>query len=152
MKFLMVCLGNICRSPLAEGILKHKIDVEGLNWKVDSAGTSGYHNGALPDERSIAVAEEHDLDITDQKSRKLTLQDLEDFDIIYVMDSSNYNDVMDLCETTIQKSKVRLIMNMVMPERNIAVPDPYWKDSGFKDVYLMLEEACEAIIKEYKQA
>lgn len=152
MKFLMVCLGNICRSPLAEGILKHKIDVEGLNWKVDSAGTSGYHNGALPDERSIAVAKEHNLDITDQKSRKLTLQDLEIFDIIYVMDSSNYNDVMDLCETTIQKSKVRLIMNMVMPERNIAVPDPYWKDSGFKDVYLMLEEACEAIIKEYKQA
>lgn len=152
MKFLMVCLGNICRSPLAEGILKHKIDVEGLNWKVDSAGTSGYHNGALPDERSIAVAKEHNLDITDQKSRKLTLQDLENFDIIYVMDSSNYNDVMDLCETTIQKSKVRLIMNMVMPERNIAVPDPYWKDSGFKDVYLMLEEACEAIIKEYKQA
>lgn len=150
MKFLMVCLGNICRSPLAEGILRHKIEKEGLDWEVDSAGTSGYHDGALPDVRSIAIAKEHGLDITDQKSRELTLQDLEDFDIIYVMDSSNYNNVMSLCENTRQKSKVRLIMNMVLPERNIAVPDPYWKDSGFKNVYLMLEEACEAIVEAYR--
>lgn len=150
MKFLMVCLGNICRSPLAEGLLRDKVKAEGLDWEVDSAGTSGYHNGALPDSRSIAVAKEYGLDITDQRSRKLTLQDLEDFDVIYVMDSSNYNDVMSLCENTSQKSKVRLIMNMVMPERNIAVPDPYWEDSGFKKVYLMLEEACEAIVKEYQ--
>lgn len=151
MKFLMVCLGNICRSPLAEGILKHKIEQEGLDWEVDSAGTSGYHNGALPDARSIAIAKAHNLDITNQKSRKLTLQDLDDFDIIYVMDSSNYNDVMRLCKNTAQKSKVRLIMNMVMPERNIGVPDPYWEDRGFKKVYVMLEEACEAIVKEYQK-
>lgn len=150
MKFLMVCLGNICRSPLAEGILKDKIKQEGLSWKVDSAGTSGYHSGALPDGRSIAIAQEYNLDITDQQSRKLTHQDLDDFDVIYVMDSSNYNDVMSLCENATQKSKIRLIMNMVKPERNVAVPDPYWGDSGFKNVYLMLEEACEAIVKEYK--
>jgi protein-tyrosine phosphatase len=151
MKFLMVCLGNICRSPLAEGLLKQKIKEEGLDWEVDSAGTSGYHEDALPDARSIAIAKEHNLDITDQRSRKLVLADLDIYDIIYVMDSSNYNDVMALCENTIQKSKVRLIMNMVLPERNIAVPDPYWKDSGFKNVYLMLEEASEAIVKAYKQ-
>lgn len=146
----MVCLGNICRSPLAEGILRHKIEKEGLDWGVDSAGTSDYHDGALPDVRSIAIAQEHGLDITNQRSREISLQDLEDFDIIYVMDSSNYNNVMSLCENTRQKSKVRLIMNMVLPERNIAVPDPYWKDSGFKDVYLMLEEACEAIVEAYR--
>lgn len=151
MKFLMVCLGNICRSPLAEGLLKQKAKEQGLDWEVDSAGTSGYHNGALPDVRSIAIAKEHDLDITDQKSRKLVLEDLDNFDVIYVMDSNNYNDVMDLCENTTQKSKVRLIMNMVIPERNIAVPDPYWQDSGFKKVYLMLEEACDAIVKAYSQ-
>jgi len=149
MKFLMVCLGNICRSPLAEGILKHKIEEKKLTWTVDSAGTSGYHNGALPDVRSIAIAKEYGLDITNQKSRKLSLQDIKNFDIIYVMDSSNYNDVIDLCETTIQKSKVHLIMNVVMPKRNIAVPDPYWEDSGFKKVYLMLEEACEGIVAKY---
>jgi protein-tyrosine phosphatase len=147
MKFLMVCLGNICRSPLAEGILKHKIKEQGLDWEVDSAGTSGYHEDALPDSRSIAVAKEHDLDITDQRSRKLVRQDLERFDVIYVMDSSNYSDVMSLCENETQKLKVRLIMNEVMPARNVAVPDPYWGDSGFKKVYLMLEEACEVIVK-----
>lgn len=151
MKFLMVCLGNICRSPLAEGILRDKIKKEALNWEVDSAGTSGYHDGELPDKRSIAIAKEHGLDITDQRSRKLTKQDLDNFDIIYVMDSSNYNDVMNLCETTTQKSKVRLIMNMVMPERNVAVPDPYWEDSGFKKVYLMLDEAGAAIVKNYRE-
>lgn len=147
----MVCLGNICRSPLAEGILRDKIKKEALNWEVDSAGTSGYHDGELPDKRSIAIAKEHGLDITDQRSRKLTKQDLDNFDIIYVMDSSNYNDVMNLCETTTQKSKVRLIMNMVMPERNVAVPDPYWEDSGFKKVYLMLDEAGAAIVKNYRE-
>jgi len=151
MKFLMVCLGNICRSPLAEGILKHKIKQEGLDWTVDSAGTSGYHEDALPDVRSMAVAEEHGLDLTDQRSRKLTSQDLDVFDMIYVMDSSNYNNVMSLCENTIQKSKVRLIMNMVLPEKNIAVPDPYWDDDGFKKVYLMLEEACIAIVEAYRE-
>ncbi|CAA6815760.1 MAG: Low molecular weight protein tyrosine phosphatase (EC [uncultured Aureispira sp.] len=151
MKFLMVCLGNICRSPLAEGILKHKVKQEGLDWEVDSAGTSGYHKDALPDVRSIAIAQEHGLDLTDQRSRKFTVQDLEAFDIIYVMDSSNYNDVMRLCENTVQKSKIRLIMNMVLPEKNIAVPDPYWNDDGFKKVYLMLDEACQMIVQEYRE-
>ena len=150
MKFLMVCLGNICRSPLAEGILKQKAKQEGLNWEVDSAGTIGYHNGALPDTRSIAVAQEYDLDITDQQSRKLTVQDLDNFDVIYVMDSSNYTDVISLCENATQKSKVQLIMNMVMPGRNVAVPDPYWGDQGFRNVYLMLEKACEGIVKAYQ--
>lgn len=143
----MVCLGNICRSPLAEGILKAKISEKNLNWKVDSAGTIGHHAGELPDHRSIKIAKKYGLDITDQRSRKLTLQDLDVFDKIYVMDSNNYNDVIALCKNLEQKNKVEIIMNMVQPGRNIAVPDPYWDDNGFEKVYQMLEEACEVICK-----
>lgn len=146
MKILMVCLGNICRSPLAEGILSAKIKEKGLDWKVDSAGTNGYHDGELPDKRSIAVAKKHGVDITNQRSRQLTTADLDDFDVIYVMDSSNYINVVDLCENEIQKAKVQLIMNLVTPNRNIAVPDPYWDDNGFEKVYGMLEEAVNQLI------
>lgn len=146
MKILMVCLGNICRSPLAEGILKAKIAKKKLDWTVDSAGTIGHHAGELPDNRSIKVAKTHGLDITDQRSRKLTLQDLDNFDKIYVMDSSNYNDVIALCRNVEQKNKVEIIMNVVHPNRNIAVPDPYWDDNGFEKVYGMLEEACDLIV------
>lgn len=150
MKFLMVCLGNICRSPLAEGILKSKVAAAGLDWEVDSAGTSAYHAGELPDSRSIAIAKEYGLDITDQRSRQITINDLNEFDVIYVMDSSNYNNVIDLCSNETEKEKIALIMNMIKPERNIAVPDPYWEDSGFKKVYLMLDEACDAILSKYQ--
>lgn len=150
MKFLMVCLGNICRSPLAEGILKAKAREHGLAWEIDSAGTSAYHAGELPDSRSIGIAKDYGLDITDQRSRQITTTDLDEFDVVYVMDSSNYNNVMDLCRNEEQKSKIYLIMNMIKPERNVAVPDPYWGDSGFKNVYLMLNEACDAVIANYK--
>lgn len=145
----MVCLGNICRSPLGEGILKHKVKEQGLDWEVDSAGTSAYHAGELPDSRSIAIANEYGLDITDQRSRQLTSQDLDYFDIIYVMDSSNYNNVMELCENKIQEAKIQLIMNLVTPGRNVAVPDPYWGDSGFKNVYQMLDQACDVVVTNY---
>ncbi|BDS14971.1 low molecular weight protein-tyrosine-phosphatase [Aureispira anguillae] len=150
MKFLMVCLGNICRSPLAEGILKAKAVAGHLEWVIDSAGTSAYHAGELPDRRSIAIAESYGIDITDQRSRPITPKDLDDFDVIYVMDSSNYNNVMELCENAEQQSKVQLIMNMAEPGRNIAVPDPYWEDDGFRNVYLMLDKACTAILAEYQ--
>lgn len=150
MKFLMVCLGNICRSPLAEGILKSKIAALNLDWTVDSAGTSAYHAGELPDRRSIAVAKAHGLDISDQRSRQITVSDVEEFDVIYVMDSSNYNNVMELCQNTDQQQKVALIMNMTSPKHNIAVPDPYWDDNGFEQVYQMLDRACDAVVKTYQ--
>jgi len=145
----MVCLGNICRSPLAEGVLKAKAIAAGLDWEVDSAGTSSYHSGELPDSRSIDVANLHGLDITNQRSRQIKRQDLNDFDVIYVMDSSNYNDVIDLCNTPEQEAKVKIIMNEVMPEMNVAVPDPYYGDNGFENVYQMLDEACDAVIAGY---
>lgn len=149
MKILMVCLGNICRSPLAEGILKHKATQAGLNWQIDSAGTGSWHIGKLPDSRSIDVAHTHGIDITDQRARQFTAQDLNNYDIVYAMDSSNHINICNLATTTTQKEKVKLILNESTPNQNKAVPDPYWNDNGFEDVYQMLDEACEVIIERY---
>ena len=142
----MVCLGNICRSPLAEGILKSKI----FSFKafVDSAGTGAYHVGQKPDKRSIAVANQNGIDISNQRARKFTVADFELFDIIYVMDNSNYKNVISLARTNEDKAKVKLILNEVFPEENLDVPDPYYGgDFGFKNVYNMLDEACDVIAK-----
>lgn len=145
-KVLMVCLGNICRSPLAEGILRSKLDADQIY--VDSAGTGGWHVGELPDARSIEVARVNGLDITDQRCRKFTAKDFEDFDRIYVMDKSNYEDVMALAKTNAESAKVNLILNEVAVDLNQEVPDPYYGgDNGFQLVYDMLNEACEQIAK-----
>lgn len=149
MKVLMVCLGNICRSPLAEGILKVKAMEHNLKWTVDSAGTSGWHDGELPDVRSIEIANEHGIDITDQSSRKFIREDFERFDLILAMDSSNYQNILMLSDDENDRSKVKLIMNYLYPERNMAVPDPYY-DNGFPKVYSMLDKACDEIIEQHK--
>jgi len=148
MKILMVCLGNICRSPLAEGILLEKIKERNLSWEVDSAGTSGWHQGELPDRRSIAVAKAHNIDLTYQRSRQFTKADLEKFDLILAMDSSNYSNILNLTTTETQKSKVKLILNYLYPNENRAVPDPYY-NGGFEKVYQMLAAACEKIVEIY---
>jgi protein-tyrosine phosphatase len=149
MKLLFVCLGNICRSPLAEGIMKHKIAELGLDWEVDSAGTGGWHAGDLPDSRSIQVAQKHGVDLTYQRARKLRSIDYEAFDRIYVMDSMNYQDVKRLANED-EYHKIELIMNEVEPHRNINVPDPYYGEGdGFEHVFQMLDRACDAIIKKY---
>ena len=150
MKILMVCLGNICRSPLAEGIMKEKIRAAGLDWSVDSAGTGGWHVGALPDSRSVAVAEKYGLDITDQRARKFRGYDCIEFDLICAMDSSNYRDIFKHANSQTEKDKIKMIMNFSHPERNISVPDPYHDDDGFEQVYQMLNEACEGIIRSMK--
>lgn len=152
MKILMVCLGNICRSPLAEGILAHKARALGLDWVVDSAGTSGYHAGELPDMRSIETAKAHGIDITNQRSRQLVAADLDTFDKIYVMDSSNYQNVARLAQTDAQRQKIDLVMNASFPHQNIAVPDPYYGgNDGFERVYQMLDQACNTIIQLYSR-
>jgi protein-tyrosine phosphatase len=143
----MVCLGNICRSPLAEGILKSNLDAS--NFQIDSAGTSAYHQGSLPDQRSIEVASKYGLDITDQKSRPFTKKDFQSFDYIYVMDSSNYEDVIDMADNKEEEDKVSLILNAIYPEENQSVPDPYHDSiNGFEQVYQMLEESCSVIASE----
>jgi protein-tyrosine phosphatase len=149
MKILMVCLGNICRSPLAEGILQYKVQQLGLNWQIDSAGTSGWHTGALHDSRSIAIAEKYGVDITYQRARQFSPYDIEVFDIIYAMDASNFRDIKKHAETAEEKEKVKMILNELYPKENRSIPDPYYDDNGFEDVYNMLNRACDAIIKKY---
>jgi protein-tyrosine phosphatase len=149
MKILMVCLGNICRSPLAEGILKDKIKKVGLHWEVDSAGTSGWHSGERPDSRSIEVAAKYNIDITDQSSRKVRSVDYEIFDLIYAMDVQNYNDLISLA-TEQEKPKIKLILNEIDSAKNKNVPDPYWDDNSFEKVFKMLDEACDMIVEKYK--
>lgn len=143
---LMVCLGNICRSPLAEGILKSKTDPEKVY--VDSAGTGDYHIGHQPDPRSIAIAKKYKLDITTQKGRQFSVQDFDRFHQIYVMDTFNFADVLALARNDEDRSKVKLILEEVFPGEKVDVPDPYQGGvEGFKNVYKMLNEACEIIAK-----
>jgi len=144
-KILMVCLGNICRSPLAEGILRSKLS---NNFIVDSAGTGGWHAGELPDRRSIEIANKNGLDITNQRARKFTKNDFTDFDIIYAMDNSNLKDILQLAPDENAKSKVHLILNELYPNENKDVPDPYYgQNDGFEKVYNMLDKACSNIAK-----
>lgn len=142
----MVCLGNICRSPLAEGILKSKVNNNEVF--VDSAGTAAYHVGNLPDVRSIAVASKFGIDITNQKARKFTVKDFDTFNVIYAMDDSNYQNILSLSRNNEDAQKVKMILNEAQPTHNLSVPDPYYGGtSGFEDVYKMLDEACELIAK-----
>lgn len=146
----MVCLGNICRSPLAHGILQHKVDQQGLNAIIDSAGTNGFHDGEYPDSRSMEIALEYGIDISYQRSRQITSQDIKSFDLIYVMDASNYNNVLAMTESTEEANKVIMIMNELEDGRNVNVPDPYYGgDEGFKNVYTMLDMATDQIIEKH---
>ena len=124
MRILMVCLGNICRSPLAEGVLRHKAQLKGLNWHIESAGTGAWHVGQAPDPRSQKVALIHGIDISKQKAQQFSPYHLETFDKIYAMDSSNYQDIIRHAKNEIEKNKVELLMNNSEPGKNKAVPDP----------------------------
>lgn len=139
-KILMVCLGNICRSPLAEGILRSKLD---SNFIIDSAGTGGWHVGESPDQRSIETAKQNNIDISHQKARKFSIADFDSFDYVYVMDQSNYKDVINLAPNEVAKAKVALILG-----DSKEVPDPYYGgQEGFENVYYLLDQACEEIAK-----
>lgn len=143
-RILMVCLGNICRSPLAEGILQFKVDPSKI--QVDSAGLGNYHVGELPDKRSIQVAKENLLDITNQRARQFELSDFDTYDWIYAMDTSNYDKLLALAPSEKAKTKVKLILDEVFPGDKLEVPDPYHSSVyAFRNVYKMLDEACEVI-------
>lgn len=146
MKILMVCLGNICRSPLAEGITRQLLADRKLAWQVDSAGTAGWHEGASPDSRSIEVALNYKIDISNLKARRLTYQDLQESDLIVAMDSQNYQDIRRLDPLATQ-DKLHLMMNFLHPGQNQAVPDPYYgTSSDFEEVCNMLFGACNAML------
>lgn len=146
-KILMVCLGNICRSPLAEGILQFKVDTSKV--QVDSAGLEHYHIGELPDKRSIQVAHENLLDITNQRAQLFQLSDFEDYGVIYAMDKFVFNKLLGMAPTEDAKEKVKLILNEIFPGEDLDVPDPYYDSIfAFRNVYKMLDEACEFISKD----
>ena len=148
-KILMVCLGNICRSPLAEGIMRSKLSEDFI---VDSAGTGGWHAGELPDKRSISTAKKRGLDITNQRARQFKRSDFEIFDHIFVMDNTNYKEVIALAPNEATKSKVKLILNEIFPNDNNNVPDPYYGGiDGFENVYNMLDQACDEIARKLKK-
>ncbi len=148
MRILMVCLGNICRSPLAEGIMRARAEEAGLDVRVDSAGTAAYHVGEPPDLRSQEIASKHGIDISKQRARQFEVSDFDIFDKIYVMDSNNYQDVVALAADQEEAGKVDLILNEVYPEENRPVPDPYYGGrDGFKNVYDMLNASCYKIVE-----
>jgi protein-tyrosine phosphatase len=151
MNILMVCLGNICRSPLAEGILQAKINHLKLPWTVDSAGTGSWHIGDPPDPRSVLVADKHGIDITGQRARQFSVNDFENFDWILAMDFQNKKDIIFKARTPAQSKKVQLIMEFLPQASFKDVPDPYWDDDGFEKVFQMLDLAIGAMIEEFQK-
>lgn len=143
---LMICLGNICRSPLAEGILREKAKGINLNIRIDSAGTCDNHVNQNPDNRTVSNAKKHNIDISKLKARQFVVSDFDNFDLIFVMDSSNYADVIALARNENDKQKVELILNRVYPNSNMSVPDPYFGgEQGFENVFILLDNACSVI-------
>lgn len=142
----MVCLGNICRSPLAEGILKSKLDTN--RFIIESAGTGHWHVGEIPDKRSIKVAQKYGIDITTQRGRQFTEKDFNEFDIIYVMDIENKKNLLKMAPNDQSQNKIKLILNELFENENVEVPDPYYgTDSDFEHVYKLLDEASTVIAK-----
>jgi len=143
----MVCLGNICRSPLAEGILRDKFENSGILAQVDSAGTGDYHVGEFADQRSVDVAKKNNVDISQHSARQFKRGDFAKYDLIYAMDTSNFKNIMELARNNEESSKVKLLMNEVLPGENMNVPDPYFGGrNGFDNVFGMIDQACDKII------
>lgn len=142
MKILIVCLGNICRSPLAHGVLQHIADAHNLGWVVDSAGTGDWHVGQAPDHRSIAIARKYGIDISQQRAQHFVSDFFDRYDLIFVMDRQNYKDVVSLAKYPEQKERVKLFLN------EDVVPDPYFDDSMFEPVYQMVERRCKELVLE----
>jgi len=150
MKFLMVCLGNICRSPLAEGILQYKAKQAGLNWETDSAGTGNYHIGEAPHRLSQKVAKLNGIDISHQRARQYRKEDMLEFDKIYVMDTGNYNEVKRMSHELWNEEKTELLLNELFPGENRPVPDPwYGTEKDFHEVFEMIDKAAGSIVNKY---
>lgn len=149
MKVVMVCLGNICRSPLADGLLRKKVAEAGLDVEVDSAGTAAFHVGNAPDVRMRATAKSMGCPIDDLRARQFVVEDFDRFDRIFVMDQSNQANVLDLARTSDDEAKVEMILNLSHPNQDLEVPDPYYGgDEGFLEVFHLLDEATDVLMAE----
>lgn len=146
MRILMVCLGNICRSPLAHGILEHMVKAEGLDWEIDSAGTGDWHVGQAPDKRSVQIAKDNGVDISMQRAQFFTPALFDAFDHILVMDHQNYKDVIAQAQQEADKDKVTLFLP------NDMVPDPYYDSNMFKPVFELIKQRCEQLIAEWRES
>lgn len=145
-KILFVCLGNICRSPVAEGIMLHLNEKHNLNWTIDSAGTANYHVDEAPDRRTIANAKKNGVDLSKLRARQFNSDDFDLFDKIFVMDRSNLQNVLRLAKQEEHKKKVDLFLNVLQPESNSEVPDPYYGgDSDFEHVFQLVYKACDQL-------
>lgn len=152
MKYLMVCFGNICRSPMAMGLLKSKLEAAGSKSIVDSCGFEPYHIGDAPDKRAQKVMKNNGIDISDNRARMFQKNDFDTYDKIFVMDRRNYDDVKRLAKTTESLQKVDYIMNMVHPGKNMEVPDPYYGDAdGFNETFSALDIATDAIMDKFEK-
>ena len=153
MKILMVCLGNICRSPLAEGILQDKAFKAGLDWSVESAGTNHYHTGDAPHPLSQKVAKLNGIDICNQRARRFVAEDFDVFDKIYALAGDVLNDIRRIAKNKFDAGKIDLLMNELHPGKNMDVPDPWFgPEPGYHEVYKMLDKVCNAIIDKYSSA
>lgn len=151
MKVLFVCLGNICRSPIAEGILRAKAKEAGLQWEIDSAGTAGYHVGESPHRLSQKTAKFYGVDISSQKCRQFKAEDMDLFDRIYTMDLENFAEVKRISKEKWDPAKTDLLLNSLYPGKNKSVPDPwYGEEPGYHEVYKLIEAACDIIVNELR--
>ena len=151
MRILMVCLGNICRSPIAEGVLRHKVKQHGLDWVVESAGTESYHIGEAPHRSSQKICLKHGIDISEFRARRFTTDDFAEYDKIYAMAGDVYREIKHIGGRAANMSKVDYFLNELYSGKNESVPDPYYgAEEGFKTVYELIDKTCDAIIKNYK--
>lgn len=149
MNILFVCLGNICRSPLADGLMREFVKNQKLDWTVDSAGTGNWHSGEAPDIRAQKIAKKNGIDISTLVARQFSIDDFDTFDVIYAMDASNYNDLRKLCRNDQDLSKIKLFLNELNPGKNEGVVDPWFDDKLFKPVFLQIKQTCEQILNRY---
>ncbi len=151
MRILMVCLGNICRSPIAEGVLRQKVAENGLHWVVDSAGTESYHVGEAPNKFSQKVCREHGIDISAQRARRFTAADFQNYDKIYALADDIYQEIKRIGGKQAEMDKVDYFLNELHPGINESVTDPYYgPEQGFREVYDLIDQTCDAIIKNHR--
>ncbi len=148
----MVCLGNICRSPIAEGVMKYKIELNRLDWTVASSGTNGLHTGEFPHQYAQKVCMQHGIDISNQRAKKFGVEDFQRYDVIYAMATDVYEDIRRIAPNRAAMNKVKLFLDELSDKLGQSVPDPWYGDeSGYLPVYNLIERACEAIICKYQK-